>query len=777
MNKQWRRCLLIGFGLLIAFGLRVYRLGDQNIWWDEGLSVLAARKSFTGTTLWTAADVHPPLYFWILWVWQRLAGETEFALRFITVIESLLTVAVMVPLGRRLGKPDVGVGALWLLGLSRFHIWWSQEMRMYVLAGLCITASLYFVYRLGTGERCRWVWVGWGLTTLGALYTIYASIVLVLIQNLFMLWIGWRRDDRWRFWGQWILGQLVVGALVVPWLLLALPRMRSWSVVQEPVSLSFVLELDAVLLALGISTDVGQYVLPALVMVGILIVGLILVLRRRPNAWRGLALLVSGILLPPLTVWFLTQPRGFFYTPRVEARYLLPYAPAFYALLSWSLAGWLRSEKVWRWAGVALCLVMLAGIGWTLPQHYAPRYFQDTYSSLVRIIWAYGRPGDAVVLVSADRYPLFLSYYDRRPAPPTRPPVYRMQEGVPLVTEQHLDETLEPMVAEDRRIWLVQVERALQDPEGLTEAWLTDHYARPLSYDFAHNNLSLFAPTDEMPTVPSENVRPQYSLDASLSSNLQLLGYDLPTDEFRAGDTIRLGLYLRASAPLTLPVALQGADSTYYSEQKISVVNRDGVVRRHVEFDVVPYTPPQSYHFVVGLQGKGASLSLGDVRVTQTRHASEVAKIPHPMETQLADKIHLLGYRLEGVQQGTPPQAQPGDVLHLTLFWQTNEEILESYHVFTHLIGTSHNPATGGPLWGQDDQVPLEGAYPTNQWLQGLPLKDHYEIQIDPQAPPGEYQLAAGLYTVEDGTRTTVRGEGAVPDQRYVLLTTIRIAP
>lgn len=775
MNKQWQRRLLIWLGLLVAFGLRVYTLGDQNIWWDEGLSVLAARKSFTGATLWTAADVHPPLYFWILLSWQCLAGETEFALRYITVLEALLTVAAMVPLGRRLGKAGVGAGALWLLGLSRYHIWWSQEMRMYVLAGLCITASLYFVYRLGRGER-RWIWLGWGLATWGALMTIYASIVLILIQNLFMLVVGWRRDDRWHFWGRWTLGQLSVGALVVPWLLLALPRMRSWSVVQKPASLPFVLELNAVLLTLGISTNVGQYVIPALSVVGVLLIGLILVLRRRAGAWCGVTLLLLGTLLPSLVVWLLTQPRGFFYTPQVEARYLLPYAPAFYALLAWALVGWLRSRRIWRWTGLALCAVFLVGMGWTLPQHYASRYFQDSYSSLVRIIWAYGRPDDVVVLVSADRYPLFLTYYDRRPAPVGRPPVYRMPEGIPTVTPGHLDDVLGDMITTNRRIWLVQVERALQDPEALTEAWLAERYARPLSYDFAHNNLSLFAPTETQPTVPPGNVRPQHALEATPLPGLELLGYDLPTDEFRAGDTIRLGLYLRASQPVTVPVALQGADGRTVARQAVALTARDGVVRRQVAFEVTPYTPPQRYHFVV-TPGDESLLTLGELRVTRTHRAPDVAKIPHPLEARLGDDVRLLGYRLKGVKKGTPPQVSPGDVLRLTLYWQAEASLSKNYHVFTHLIGTAHNPATGGPLWGQDDQVPLEGAYPTYTWLPGLPLADHYEIQIDPQAPPGDYQLAVGMYTPGDVGRVPVSGEGAVTDQRYVLLTLVRVAP
>ncbi|RME33638.1 MAG: hypothetical protein D6793_09535, partial [Thermoflexia bacterium] len=160
-----RHAWLLVAGLLVAFALRVYRLGDQNIWWDEGLAIWAVRHGFVETTLWTAGDVHPPLYFWLLWPWVRLAGESEFAARYLTVMVAMPTVAVMAPLGRRLGGRAVGAAALWLLALSRFHVWWSQEMRMYALAALGATLSFYFLLRWISQEERRsrpiaLAWVG-----------------------------------------------------------------------------------------------------------------------------------------------------------------------------------------------------------------------------------------------------------------------------------------------------------------------------------------------------------------------------------------------------------------------------------------------------------------------------------------------------------------------------------------------------------------------------------------------------------------------------------------
>ena len=65
--------------LLIAFAARLNTLGDVPFWYDEGLVGWSARLPFLESARWTAADVHPPLYFWAVTVWRLFVGETEFA--------------------------------------------------------------------------------------------------------------------------------------------------------------------------------------------------------------------------------------------------------------------------------------------------------------------------------------------------------------------------------------------------------------------------------------------------------------------------------------------------------------------------------------------------------------------------------------------------------------------------------------------------------------------------------------------------------------------------
>jgi hypothetical protein len=127
------------------------------------------------------------------------------------------------------------------------------------------------------------------------------------------------------------------------------------------------------------------------------------------------------------------------------------------------------------------------------------------------------------------------------------------------------------------------------------------------------------------------------------------------------------------------------------------------------------------------------------------------------VEANLGDKARLLGYNIEG-------SLQPGDNLHLTLFWQALSKMDCDYTVFTHLVDGE------GRVWGQKDTPPLDGFYPTTYWEPGDVVRDQYEITISPEALAGEYQLEVGMYLAETGERLEVRGEeGLLPEKRILL--------
>jgi len=111
----------------------------------------------------------------------------------------------------------------------------------------------------------------------------------------------------------------------------------------------------------------------------------------------------------------------------------------------------------------------------------------------------------------------------------------------------------------------------------------------------------------------------------------------------------------------------------------------------------------------------------------------------HRLEANWDNKIGLLGYDLNA------PTYEAGETIHLTLYYQGLSKMGTDYTVFTHLLGP-YNPATDGPLWGQDDSEPCRCFYPTSSWDVGEIVIDKFTISIPAETPPGNYDLAMGFY-------------------------------
>ncbi|GAB4442554.1 MAG: hypothetical protein Kow0031_24660 [Anaerolineae bacterium] len=125
------------------------------------------------------------------------------------------------------------------------------------------------------------------------------------------------------------------------------------------------------------------------------------------------------------------------------------------------------------------------------------------------------------------------------------------------------------------------------------------------------------------------------------------------------------------------------------------------------------------------------------------------------LDATLGEAIRLLGYTLE------PPKPNTADTeLKLTLFWEPLTEPAADYTVFLHL----RNPA--GATVAQRDGQPLEGAYPTSQWLPGETVIDPITLPLFDGLPRGRYTLLAGLYRLDTLERLPVAndssGENAV---------------
>lgn len=93
---------------------------------------------------------------------------------------------------------------------------------------------------------------------------------------------------------------------------------------------------------------------------------------------------------------------------------------------------------------------------------------------------------------------------------------------------------------------------------------------------------------------------------------------------------------------------------------------------------------------------------------------------------------------------------QPTGELVMLAYWRPLSQTDTPLKGFVHLLG-KFNPATGGPVWTQDDHEPLPT--PTTNWQVGTLYRDVYTLPGAANVPPGEYTLLIGLYDAQTGQR------------------------
>jgi uncharacterized membrane protein len=165
-----------------ALALRLFGVGRQGLWFDEAYSIFVAKLPFAFSFEVLVADgVHPPLYYLI----QRIAlplGEGEAAVRMPAMLFGLIAIPLMFMLGNLLAGERTGLIAATLTALSPFHIWYSQEARMYsALMMLSILCMLAYV-RLLRSDRSRGIEAIFVVVSGLAYLSHYFALFLPLVQ-------------------------------------------------------------------------------------------------------------------------------------------------------------------------------------------------------------------------------------------------------------------------------------------------------------------------------------------------------------------------------------------------------------------------------------------------------------------------------------------------------------------------------------------------------------------------------------------------------------------
>ena len=190
--------------IILSFLLRVYNLGEKGFWSNEIFSVLISEKNITGIIEESLkVDVHPPLYYITLHYWIKLFGNSEFSIRFLSLIPSVISTFVIYRIGRLIFNNEVGIISAFLFSISYFSIIYAQEARSYSFIILLVLLSNYYLIsiikeeREGIKERRKDLIhiSGYLIPTIILLYIHYYGIFFVIAQNIYYILI-YRKNIR-----------------------------------------------------------------------------------------------------------------------------------------------------------------------------------------------------------------------------------------------------------------------------------------------------------------------------------------------------------------------------------------------------------------------------------------------------------------------------------------------------------------------------------------------------------------------------------------------------
>jgi hypothetical protein len=519
-RSSWLVVLLLLLASLLRFG----GLGAQELSGDEAFAVLFAERppgEITAEIL-RGGEPHPPLYWIVLHGCMVIAGDSEFSVRFPSAAASILAVALVFALARRMFGWSAGLAAAAFMAINPFQIWYAQTSRMYAIS-IALALSTTLVLWTALRRDRWWPWVIYSLLTAAHLYLHYYALFVALAQGI---WVLVTVHRQWRRLMGFIAAVAGAALLYFPWLVRALPSIEAYQGNAESPALIPMLAHILRAFSLG-ETIQPRTATPFLVAFGLFFAfGLWYAARAKR---REAGLLALWLFVPVAGTWIASLRQ-----PVFSVKHVITASPPFYLFLGVG-AVWMARKKPWgsRLAGL-LAAICLIGSAISLRNYYVVGDYSRTagWRQVVDYLDTRATEGDVLV----QNYPdPTLSYYSRGLLPLA---VLPERYGVPL---EHTEQALADLTHQYTRIWFLPYPHPDWDPSGAVGQWLERH--ADLSDDIEPGGIHLKA---YLPLhVSLEQMSP---VEAQLGDGIRLLGYRL-AGKPQQGGTLQLTLYWEALGP------------------------------------------------------------------------------------------------------------------------------------------------------------------------------------------------------------------------------------
>lgn len=761
----------------LALALRVYRLDDQSLWYDEAWTADVVSQNCPAILQATAEDIHPPAYFLALHLWTIVLGDSAFALRLFSVFASVLTVPVAFFFTRRLQGRRAGLIVAIIVTLAPLQVYYAQEARSYALMPLLTLASSYCLLRLCTEEHLagtgvavrRWLLGYVGLSAL-SLWTHYTAAYVLVAQLLSLIHLWWRRR---RLPGAVFAAPALIFMCCVPWLVYLWAHRPGWG------AAALLLAGDPLPFRLAwlwqnlVAVSSGPTAVPPMaqnitgltsviqvIMVAVLALGAGQVYRgptdRGPDdRWLVLWILVVGLVVAIL----LTVPG--------DPRHIMVSTPSYYVLLALGVDRIGNGFRIGRRmlfrtplvSTVVLAVPVTSSLFFLNNQYHVSEYRKaDKFKTIFPAVEWLGRPEDAVILTYGPLW-LVLDYYWKGWPPDTYLVPSERDWADLQFRPSDAEAELKSLLASRTRYWLVE-DLGISLDAGAVERWLRENTYEVLQQNYSRTRVSLFS-------VPRKNL---VAKDLQVNFGATLMFHDPESDgtALESGSPLHYVLhwdFLRETHS-DFSVSLWLADASDCScaghKSLLSEWGRSTTdwvagdeVEQHIGLLVPPGTPPGTYKVKLAVYDIGTSLPLSlldehslpvgtqllldEVEVVPSKFnpEGELAPVDHPVHKDLTNTLRILGYN------SVPDTAVLGGTVILDLFWQAMEKPVADYSIAVALVDKQ-----GSRVYEHVAQ-PANGRYPFSVWNEGEIVVDKRSLVVPVDTHVGQHQLFVALIEPE----------------------------
>ncbi len=396
-----KEILFVLFCLLIGFGLRFYTFDQKSLWIDEIHTFNDSKDGFKEQLKYykeNPTNLHPPLFFILTHLFYPFP-KPERDLRIIPLIFGIVSIPMIYLLAKSF-SPNIAFPCALSLTFMTYHIYFSQDGRMYSMLMFLGMTSLYFFMTYLTTLKRKYL-LAVALSFAFQFHVSYSSIIFIVLSQL--LWFYRAREGQERTGlSPLLILNGVTFLLCVPWIFFLMSNYKGHPVM-DPLTVQDIGSLGTLLY--GILSDWVSNT-PLMVLSLLLLILFALFSKRKGNALILLAILilpVGGLYLYCILL-NLTQ--------FITSRYFINFLPLFFITLYLSLDTIeFKFERLKRFVRPRLLFIILfiASNLIILPLYY--RAEKQNFKGLVNYLNSQLQNGDKIFVGTFTYIPGILHYF------------------------------------------------------------------------------------------------------------------------------------------------------------------------------------------------------------------------------------------------------------------------------------------------------------------------------------------------------------------------------